>query len=203
MKKTVVLNSGGFDSTVLLKYLKDDYKAELYSLYFHYGQLNDEIAAEFATKNAEKYCVSHTEITIPKIAWTKSAYYGNTYESFDERYLEARNLIFASYAVSFAQSIGADSIAMALIKDGVNMYPDTSRRFAKKLDRLCREFGISFKTPFIDIYKDALFNSAAAFKVDPDSFLSCDVPVNGKPCGVCPDCKAINNYKKHYNFLNK
>lgn len=202
MKKTVVLNSGGFDSTVLLKFLKEDYNSELHSLYFHYGQLNDSIAAEFARSNSELYCNSHTEITIPKISWTHSEYYDQSYNSFESKYLEARNLIFASYATSFAQSIGADSVAMAFIKDGADMYPDTSRRFAKKLDRLCREFGVTFKTPFIEIYKDGLFKSAAAFKIPPDSFMSCDVPVNGKPCGECPDCKAINEYKKLYNLLN-
>ena len=54
MKKVVVLNSGGFDSTLLIKFLKHDYKAELHSVYFSYGQFNDIPAAECAKMNAEK-----------------------------------------------------------------------------------------------------------------------------------------------------
>ena len=119
MEKIVVLNSGGFDSTVLLAFFHKEYKAEIHSLYFSYGQTNDSIAAECARLNAEKYCKTHKVIALPKIDWTNSEFYSKDYESLESKYLEARNLIFASYAVSYAESIGANSISMALIREEV------------------------------------------------------------------------------------
>ena len=199
MKKIVVLNSGGFDSTMLLKYLGESYKGvELHSLYFSYGQPNDVPAAECAKYNADKYCVSHKVINIPKIDWTQGDYFKAEYTTLEKHYLEARNLIFASYAVSYAESINADTVAMAFIKDGVDSFKDASNRFSKKLDRLFREFNISFKAPLISYWKEDLFNAGVEFGVEPDSFFSCDVPIQHKPCGKCPDCEAIEKYKKMY-----
>ena len=204
MKKVVVLNSGGFDSTLLIKFLKHDYKVELHSVYFSYGQFNDIPAAECAKMNAEKYCDSHRVITLPEFNWTSRDFYGSDWKSQSENYLEARNLIFASYAASFAQSIGADTVAMALI-DGLNTenpYPDSTCRFAKKLNRLFREFGLSFKAPFIISNKTSLLQMGAAFGVPIESFLSCDKTNTHTPCGVCPDCEALEEYKEYVKILS-
>lgn len=204
MKKIVVLNSGGFDSTLLLKFLKSDYGAELYSLYFSYGQYNDAPASECAEKNAEEYCVSHKVVALPKFDWTSRDFYGSEWKDEKASYLEARNMIFASYAVSYAQAIKADSIAMAIM-DGSNpdgAYPDSTCKFAKKMDKLCREFGVSFKTPFICFNKASLLRLGAAFELPPDSFLSCDKTNTHTPCGVCPDCQALKDYKEYYKILS-
>ncbi len=202
MEKIVVLNSGGFDSTFLLKLLHDSGDKELHSLYFSYGQNNDKITAEKAKYNADKFCVSHKVISLPAIDWTKSEFYKQDFKSVNVKYLEARNLIFAAYAVSYAQSIGANTVSMAFIKDGVDMFPDASVRFSKRMDKLCKEFGLSFKTPLIKYYKEDLFTTGAYYNISPDSFCSCDVPVNNKPCGTCPDCEAITQYKKVYDKIN-
>lgn len=202
MKKIVVLNSGGFDSTFLLRYLSERKSVELHSLYFSYGQTNDYMTAERARTNAEKYCASHKVITISKIDWTSSEFYKEDFKSVNKKYLEARNLIFAAYATSYAESIGADAVSMALIKDGIDMYADASIRFVKRMDKVCREFGLSFEAPLIKYWKEDMFQVGAYYKIDPDSFCSCDVPVDGKPCGKCPDCEAIAEYKELYNEIN-
>lgn len=202
MEKIVVLNSGGFDSTVLLAFLNKEYPdIELHSLYFSYGQLNDLPTSNVAKLNADKYCKSHRVIKLPKIDWTKGSFFKPKFVSEKGQYLEARNLIFASYAVSLAESIKADTIAMALIKDGVNFYPDTSTKFSKKMDRLCNVFGLQFMTPFINCWKFELRDMALEYGIESDSFFSCDVPIKGKPCGKCPDCINLKSYIEE--FKNK
>ena len=66
MEKIVVLNSGGFDSTVLLTSVCENKENEVHSLYFSYGQLNDNLGAEIAKENAEKLGAIHHSISLPK-----------------------------------------------------------------------------------------------------------------------------------------
>ena len=145
MRKVILLNSGGFDSIVLGNSLitsLDD--VEIISLFFNYGQRNLELERECSRKFADKNKLKHYEINV-SIPWTKSSMCNNndTGDKFVE-YVELRNVIFLSYAMSLAESVGADEIYSALIADGT--YADTTEKFVEDTKKYMENFNISFET---------------------------------------------------------
>lgn len=191
MRKIILLNSGGFDSIVLGNTLTtslDD--VEITSLFFNYGQKNLELERECSRKFADKHKLKHYEMDI-SIPWTKSSMCGNdTGDKFVE-YVELRNVIFLSYAMSLAESIGADEIYSALIANGT--YADTTEKFVEDTKKYMENFNISFETPFINCEKMFLGHLARAYNIQRGDFFSCNNPSLNKPCGECNDCKIINN----------
>lgn len=198
MKKIVVLNSGGFDSTTLLADLASKHEYEIHSLYFDYGQLNCSFDSKCAKENAKKLGAIHHELILPKFNWTHSDFYYGGNNNYSTQYLEMRNVIFISYALSLAEGIGAESIYMALLANG--NYKDTNPRFIEKMKSLCDTLGISFETPYSDCIKLNLFYTALKLGVGTElKYISCDTPnpINGEPCGKCDDCKSL----EYYNYL--
>ena len=196
MRKIVVLNSGGFDSTVLIKYLRrEDENCEIHSLHFLYGARNEKEQLSCMQKVCEEVkAIIHT-IKLPEFKWSNSNFYNEGYE-FNSQYLEYRNLIFISYALSLAESIGAKEIFLATLKSV--SYADTSELFFKGLNSFSMPLSdIEIKTPFADVEsKDQLIPLATATHIKVGDYFSCDVPVNGKPCGKCNDCKALERIEE-------
>lgn len=197
MEKIVVLNSGGFDSTVLLvDTVTKNPDCEIHSLYFSYGQLNDEIGASIALENANKLGVTHHQLIIPPISWSKGNFYKEDTNEYVTQYLEMRNLIFLSYAISMAESLNADVITMALLKS--HGYVDTSPEFIELMKEICKLIGVDFQTPYSGCDKYDIYGIAKTLKVGPKfKFISCDTPdEKGNPCGKCLDCESIAEYNQ-------
>jgi 7-cyano-7-deazaguanine synthase len=191
-EKIVVLNSGGFDSTVLLASLCAEEKYEVHSIYFSCGQLNDPMCSRIAERNASELGAIHHVFDLPKFSWTNSNFYDKDINEYHSQYLEMRNLVFISYALSFAESLKAKSIYMAILKGN---YADTCAEFIKNIGSICNLVGVDFMTPYKDCEKSDLFYLAKKLSVgDKLPYLSCDTPNNGKPCGVCADCKSLERY---------
>ena len=198
MKKIVVLNSGGFDSTTLLAELASEEQYIIHSLYFDYGQLNSLYDSKCAKENADKLGAIHHEIVLPKIEWTNSSFYDSSVNEYATQYLEMRNVIFISYALSLAESVGAEAIYAAILGNG--QYKDTCAEFIQSMKELCKTLGVSFETPYSDYAKTDLFYLAKKLGVGTTfPFISCDTPINGKPCGNCADCKSL----EYYNHIIK
>ena len=193
MKKIVVLNSGGFDSTVLLASMCGDKNIEVHSLYFSYGQLNGNIDSRIARENARKLGAIHHEIKLPQFTWSNSEFYEEDSNEYYSQYVEMRNMIFISYAMSFAESICASSIHMAILKS--HGYVDTSKQFIGAVKNLCNVIGITFDAPYCDCEKQDLFVLAKQLGVGTKyEFISCDTPENGVPCGKCGDCESLEEF---------
>lgn len=197
MDRIIALNSGGFDSVVMLHEIEhQNPNSEIISLFFDYGQLNMEKERECARKVASDLGLEHIEIEIPKINWSNSSLYTSKGASLNEQYLEMRNVIFLSYALSLAESKGANSIAMAILKDGT--YADTSLTYLENTrEWLSSTFDIELYTPFADMDKYGVGYLARAFKVKEEDFFSCNVPVNGEPCKKCGDCETLDYIYKN------
>lgn len=194
MSKIVVLNSGGFDSVVLLHdVVYDNENSEVHSLHFTYGELNRKSQNKCVDNVCKKLGVINRKITIPKINWTSNKFYSKGLLEFDSQYLEYRNLIFLSYAVSYAQSIGADTIYLAILKS--HGYCDTSKEFIEGLNQSIKASGITILAPYSDLEKQNLWCRAKLFDIEEGDFVSCDCK---KPCGVCGDC---NETKAYLEFL--
>ena len=151
-KKIVVLNSGGFDSVVLMNVIRNTYPdTEIHSLHFRYGARNEEQQSRCAEKVCEKVGAVSTVIDLPKFTWTTNNFYkeDNVYET---QYLEYRNLVFLSYAISYAESVGAKEIYLATYQPNEVGYNDNNDIFYKGLNSFTtKNSGIELKTPFWDI----------------------------------------------------
>ena len=193
-KKAVVLNSGGFDSTTLLAMLAHFNEREIYSVYFDCGQLNNPECSKVARENAEKAGAHHYEVKLPKFSWTKSTFYKEGVNDYDGQYLEMRNLVFISYAMSLADSVGSEEIYAAILNN--TDYKDTSTEFLEAMRGLCESVGMTFNTPFSNNCKAEMFELAKAVGVGTKyKYFSCDLPVNGSPCHDCLDCKDTDYFE--------
>lgn len=195
-EKIVVLNSGGFDSVVLMNVIRHTYPdTEIHSLHFRYGARNEEQQLRCVEKVCEKVGAVSTVIDLPKFMWTSNNFYkeDNVYET---QYLEYRNLVFLSYAISYAESIGAKEIYLATYQPNEVGYNDNNDIFYKGLNSFTtKNSGIEIKTPFWNI-KDKLdlLSLAISNGVFPDDYFSCDTPKeNGEPCGECFDCLSLKD----------
>ena len=188
--KIVVLNSGGFDSIVLVNYLAERYVPEaIHSLHFRYGAKNEKQQEACVDKVCKKLQIYNKVIDLPKFDWTDSRFYEEGFESDNSQYLEYRNLVFLSYAVSFAESIGASLIYAALLK---TEFKDTSPMFVDRFNTLIQDSCIKVVAPFIEYDKDT-----SLYGVRVDDFFSCDNPrPDGSPCLVCTDCEQIKEIKE-------
>ena len=190
MSKIVVLNSGGFDSIVLINDVwNSNPDSEIHSLHFTYGELNRKAQIKCVDKVCKKLDIINKSITIPKINWSSNKFYDKGKLEFESQYLEYRNLIFLSYAVSYAQSIGADEIYLAILKS--HGYCDTSKEFIEGLNQSIKSSNIKIIAPYSDLEKSDLWCRASIFDIAPDDFISCDCNI---PCGECGDCIATQSY---------
>ena len=194
-RNVVLLNSGGFDSTVLLHDLHFR-EHNIISVFFAYGQRNEAQERISAQKNCEKLGVKHLEIVIPQFSWSKSTLIQG--EGVDEAttYLEYRNLIFLAYAESLAETFKCNHIAMAIVHNMNGNFVDTSPKFIRAFDHFSTKIaGVKFYTPYALFEKEELYPIAQRYGITHSDFFSCNTPENGRPCGICSDCVALNEYK--------
>lgn len=193
--KIVVLNSGGFDSIVLMNYLHFIQEEDnIYSLHFIYGARNGRQQLNCVRKVCEKIGAENKQIVLPRFSWTKGNFYRKGYD-LKSQYLEYRNLVFLSYAVSYAQSIGAKKIYCAFL----NMvdYDDANLKFLQGLNLAIEDSGVQIDAPFIFDNKYRLGHIAKYLGIKESDYFSCDNPNEfGNPCGVCDDCKALFDIKQ-------
>lgn len=192
MDKIVALNSGGFDSIVMLHSLREAYPdAEIHCLYFAYGQLNDVQAERCALDAAIKLrCVFH-QINLPKFSWTNSKFFQGERDDYEAQYLEMRNLIFLSYALSLCEAVGAKRLYAAFMWSP-NPYKDASIDFAEDFAALADNLaGVELCAPFVKNTKLDLTFAVRQFGLTSSDFFSCDSPELGQPCGKCLCCQEV------------
>lgn len=201
MNKIVALCSGGFDSVVMLHFIREtNPDAEIHALFFNYGQktvCQERTCAENVSKKLG--CYFHS-VSLPRFSWSNSQFYSPEFSGVENECLEMRNMVFISYALSLCQSLKADSLYMAVLKSWC--YYDTSKEFLSKISSIASDIGVSFKTPFCDTDKWGLSTFAFVYGIEKSDFFSCDNPVNGHPCGVCPDCEELTSIYKEVVEVN-
>ena len=144
MKKAVVLLSGGLDSTTILAMVKSE-GYEIYALSFDYGQRHN-IELELALMNAEKYAVNkHFLININLNEIGGSALTGDievpkdrtqTEEGIPITYVPARNTIFLSFALAWAETLGAEDIFIGVNAVDYSGYPDCRPEYIKAFQEM-------------------------------------------------------------------
>jgi len=142
MKKTVIVLSGGMDSTTLLYKLRAEWK-EVFALSFDYGQKHKK-ELWYASKSCEKLWVPHkivdiTNITslisnssltsdIPMPEW----HYAD--DNMKKTVVPNRNMIMSSIAIWYAVNIGAEEIALWVHDGDHDVYPDCRPEFIEALN---------------------------------------------------------------------
>ena len=208
-KKAVVLLSGGLDSTTTLAIARDE-GYDTYCMSFRYGQRH-AVELQCAKNIAKVFGVSqHIVVDIDLRTFGASALTETDIEVPKDRsdtemgsgipitYVPARNTIFLSYALAYAEVLVADAIFIGANAIDYSGYPDCRPEYIdayQTMANLATQTGVEGKTklrirtPLIDKTKVEIIRIGAALGVDYSLTLSCyDPDIEGRACGGCDSC---------------
>lgn len=204
MKKAVVLLSGGLDSTTCLAYAKAKNFA-CYALSFNYGQKNNAelIAAE---KIAREFAVEHRVFNLDISQFGGSSLTSSDLDipDHDENnsripttYVPARNTIFLSVALAWAEVLSAKDIFIGVSYVDYSGYPDCRPEYIKAFQDLANlatkigieEQGIHIHTPIIFLSKAETIRMGHDLGVNYANTITCyQADAQGRACGKCDSC---------------
>ena len=208
MSRAVVLLSGGLDSTTTLAVAQRDGRTP-YAMTFRYGQRHAievdaarRIAA--ASKVAEHVVMDidlrtfgasalTADAAVPKDRPAKSMKHG-----IPITYVPARNTIFLSFALAWAEVLGAFDIYIGVNALDYSGYPDCRPEYIAAFERMANlatragveGHGPRIHTPLIDLSKADIIRLGMSLGVNYSLTTSCYDPTpDGSACGRCDSCK--------------
>jgi 7-cyano-7-deazaguanine synthase len=207
MKPAVCLLSGGLDSTTCLAYaVREGFLC--YALSFDYGQRHRaelEAAAKVAASlGAQEHSVVAfdlrkfggsaltADIAVPKGRDTREMGTG-----IPITYVPARNTIFLSFALSWAEVLGASDVFLGVNAVDYSGYPDCRPEYIEafeKMANLATKAGVEgsmrlkIHTPLIRLTKAEIIRLGKELSVDFALTHSCYDPIGARPCGSCDSC---------------
>ncbi len=207
-KRAVLLLSGGIDSvTTLAIAVKEGY--EIYAMSFRYGQRH-QFELRCAENIAKLIAVQkHTVVDIGLRVFGGSALTADVEVPKNRSaaemgaripitYVPARNTIFLSYALAWAEVLTADTIFIGVNAVDYSGYPDCRPEYIRAyqtMANLATRVGVegrtrlSIQTPLIDKTKAEIIRIGTSLGVDYSLTLSCYAPdLGGKACGECDSC---------------
>lgn len=206
-RRAVVLLSGGLDSTTVLAIAKRD-GFEPYALTFRYGQRH-AIEIEAARRVAGEMGVArHVVVDFDLRAFGGSALtddipvpkgrdIGAVSSGIPITYVPARNTIFLSFALAWAEVLESSDIFIGVNALDYSGYPDCRPEFIeafRNLANLATRVGVEggevrIHTPLIDMTKAQIIRAGATLGVDYAKTTSCyDPSPDGTACGSCDSC---------------
>jgi 7-cyano-7-deazaguanine synthase len=207
MPRAVVLLSGGLDSATVLAIARSE-GYECYALSFDYGQRHrHELTA--AAKVAENQGVAqHHTVTFDLRAFGGSALTSDVEVPKDRdlaesgipiTYVPARNTIFLSFALAWAETLGASDIFIGVNALDYSGYPDCRPEYIaafEHMSNLATRAGVEgtrrlrIHTPLISLTKAGIIRRGTELGVDYSLTSSCyDPSPDGRPCGSCDSCR--------------
>jgi 7-cyano-7-deazaguanine synthase len=207
-KKAVILLSGGLDSATVLAIAKEQ-RFEIYAMSFHYGQ-RDTHELECAEIIAKSMTVSDhklvnidlgqfggssltDDIEVPKGRNMEDMLHG-----IPVTYVPARNTVFLSYALAWAEVIGCSDIFIGANAIDYSGYPDCRPEFIEAYEHMANfatKSGVEgsdrmkINAPLIDLTKAQIIQKGLTLNVDYSITSSCyDPSSNGAPCCKCDSC---------------
>ena len=206
-KKAVLLLSGGLDSTTLLALAASQGYA-IHALSVRYGQRHAaEVAA--ARKIAARYgVVQHVVTDIDLRVFGGSALTSDmdvpknrvVDAEIPVTYVPARNTIFLSFALAWAEVLGAADIFIGVNALDYSGYPDCRPEFIAAFQQMARiatrvgvegaESPVTIRAPLIEMSKKEIIQLGLGLGVDYSLTTSCyDPSANGDACGECDACQ--------------
>ena len=204
-EKCVVLLSGGLDSTTCLAVARDQ-GYECYTLSIDYGQRHVaelQASANIAGKLSHH---PHQVVRVDLSAIGGSALtdddievpdYGKSKDAIPVTYVPARNTIFLSTALAYAEVVGADAIFIGVTAVDYSGYPDCRAEYIDafaKMANLATRAGVEGQqmhiiTPLIDLDKAEIIKLGHSLGVDYGLTVSCyNANASGEACGQCDSC---------------
>ncbi len=203
-KKAIILLSGGLDSiTVLAQAKKLGYQC--YALSFDYGQRHN------AELNAAKSIAEYYQVEIHKVINLGLGAIGGSaltdehiavpdcpQEGIPVTYVPARNTVFLSFALGWAEVLNASDIFIGVNAVDYSGYPDCRPEFIEAfqaLSNLATKAGvegdrISIHAPLINMTKAEIIQLGSELSVDYSITVSCyAADKKGQACGVCDACR--------------
>lgn len=208
MKRAVVLLSGGLDSaTVLAICQAEGYEA--HALSFRYGQRHERetAAAEKVARSlgAKAHRIAQIDLRVfagsaltADLEVPKSRPESEMAEGIPITYVPARNTIFLSYALAWAEVLEATDIFLGVNAIDYSGYPDCRPEFIRAFEQLANLAtragveGARFQihAPLLDLTKAGIIRRGLALGVDYSLTHSCYDPTNeGLACGLCDSCQ--------------
>jgi 7-cyano-7-deazaguanine synthase len=207
-KRAVVLLSGGLDSATVLS-IACSQGYEPYALSFAYGQRHIwelEAASRVAASiGVVQHRTAHFDLRIfggsaltSDIAVPKGRSAGDMSHGIPITYVPARNTIFLSFALAWAEVLGASDIFIGVNALDYSGYPDCRPEFIQAFERLANlatkagvegHQSLKIHTPLIALSKAEIIAKGIELGVDYALTSSCyDPSPSGKPCGQCDSC---------------
>jgi len=203
-RRAVVLVSGGLDSaTVLAMAVAQGFDA--YALSFDYGQRHRAELVAAARVSQTLGAVEHRTMVIDFAGIGGSALTDPAIDVPEQAspgipvtYVPARNTVFLSLALSWAEVLGAEAIFIGVNAVDYSGYPDCRPEYIdafRRLARLATRAGVegaplAIETPLITMSKAEIIRQGVALGVDFGLTVSCyQADEQGQACGRCDSCR--------------
>ncbi|WP_019901860.1 7-cyano-7-deazaguanine synthase QueC [Salinispora arenicola] len=204
----VILLSGGLDSATALA-IAIDQGFEAYALSFRYGQRHtaelDAAAKVAAALGARRHVVADIDLrAFGGSALTDDALAVPHHDRVEDlgdgipiTYVPARNTIFLSFALAWAETLGASDVFIGVNALDYSGYPDCRPEFIsayEQMANLATKAGVEgtqrlkIHTPLIALTKAQTIQRGLDLGVDYQLTHSCYDPVDGRACGTCDSC---------------
>ena len=208
MKRAVVLLSGGLDSATVLAIARSQ-GYELFALSFSYGQRHivelEAAARVAASMGAVTHKLAKIDLRVfggsaltDDIAVPKGRSADEMSHGIPVTYVPARNTIFLSFALAWAEVLGAEDIFLGVNALDYSGYPDCRPEFIaayETMANLATKAGVEGKqrlkihTPLMQMTKAEIIRAGLQLGVNYALTSSCyDPGPGGRPCGECDSC---------------
>ncbi len=207
-ERAVCLVSGGLDSATCLAWARRQ-GWDCYALSFDYGQRHrqelDAAARVAATIGAARHVTARidlrqfggsaltADIDVPKHQSVEEMGQG-----IPVTYVPARNTIFLSFALAWAETLGAGHVVIGVNAIDYSGYPDCRPEYIAAFERLANlatragvegHTRLRVHTPLIELSKSGIVRLGVELGVDFSLTRSCyDPAADGRACGACDSC---------------
>lgn len=205
MKKAIAVLSGGLDCTVASSVFAKEY--EIHAITFNYGQKAFVKELKASKDICEKMGWTHevidldwlakisnsslnTSEDIPEVSIDDLDDFKKSSETASSVWVPARNTVFTSIALSYAESIGAEIIIVGWNGEEGTTFPDNSKEYLDKFNELINIGSpnkIRIEAPAIGIDKEEIVKLGIKVNAPMELSYSCYTG-RDKHCGVCESC---------------
>ena len=209
-KKAIILLSGGLDSATTLA-IAQNMGFECFAMTFRYGQRHEIEIASSKKVAASMGVIEHRIIDMDLAQFGGSALTDKSISVPKDReeigeqagipitYVPARNTIFLSYALAWAEVLGVFDIFIGVNATDYSGYPDCRVEFVKAFEKMANlataaavenKGRYTIHTPIIDMSKADIISKGTRIGVNYSLTHSCyDPDDKGRSCGTCDSCK--------------